>query len=134
MLEEFPEGGHHAVLFSNIEHHDRSGRHALLSIRAVHPLGEALLVQDLLRADCGGDVGRAFGHDNTRDLIIRGPQELIFDELFNVVSCTCCPLLSSREGFHIVRGRPRLIARLRIHVQAQFQQRALSMSIAALRT
>ena len=67
-------GVRHAVLFSNVEHHARSGRHALLSIRAVHPVDEALLEQELLRADCGADVGRAFGHDSTRDLVIRGPQ------------------------------------------------------------
>ena len=67
-------GVRHAVLFSNIEHHARSGRHASLSIRAVHPVDKALLDHDLLRADCCGDVGRAFGRDSTRDLIIRGPQ------------------------------------------------------------
>ena len=75
-----------------------------------------------LRADCGADVGRAFGHDSTRNLVIRGMQDFIFDELFNVVSCTRCPLLSAREGFHIVRHGPRLIARLHIHVQEQFRQ------------
>jgi hypothetical protein len=37
-------------------------------------MDEALLKQDLVRADCGGDVGRAFGHDSARDIIIRGPQ------------------------------------------------------------
>ena len=68
-------GVRHAVLFNNVEHHARSGCHALLSIRAVHPVDEALLEQDIiLRADCGGDVGRAFGHDSTRDVIIRGSQ------------------------------------------------------------
>ena len=65
------------MLFGNVEHHARRGRHAFLSIRAVHPLDKALLEQELLRADCGADVGRAFGHDSTRDLVIRGPQEFI---------------------------------------------------------
>jgi hypothetical protein len=44
-------GVRHAVLFSNVEHHARSGRHALLLIRAVHPVDEALLEQELMRAE-----------------------------------------------------------------------------------